>query len=268
MGKTGAVGLCAGAGITFSLDGNTYAFRLDYLKGAAAFTSEDPTGADHIIYQKKPSGLTAEMRLTTIGKILSLPYETAPLTVTSSSGSQFLLVGSGDSTQKAMSPTNVKNEILSDAITSFNGRTGSVQGVCSANGLTGAVTFHVGQGITVSTTGSGISFAINYQHGGASLDIKAYSPGGTDNPAGVDFLLAQRKNTGGSGEMYLMSIINMFNQFGPQVSIPKYGGVLGEGLVAPFVVQVDGSAPIAVDFDAQVDVISKNLTTVDGGTFA
>jgi hypothetical protein len=156
---------------------------------------------------------------------------------------------------------------FNDYVSTFNGRTGAVQGVCSANGLTGAVTFRTGGGLTYAVSGGGISFAIDFQHGGQSLDIKAYSVGGSDNPAGVDFLLVQRKTSGGSGEMYLMNISNMFNQFVPLVPFPKYG-VLDEGLVAPIMVQVDGSAPIAVDFNAQVDVISQNLTTVDGGTFA
>jgi hypothetical protein len=155
---------------------------------------------------------------------------------------------------------------FNDYVSTFNGRTGAVQGVCSANGLTGAVTFRTGGGLTYAVSGSGISFAIDFQHGGQSLDIKAYSPGGSDNPAGVDFLLVQRKNSGGSGEMYLLNISNMFNQFVPLVSVPKYN-VEGVGLVAPLMVQVDGSAPIAVDFDAQVNVISQNLTVVNGGNY-
>jgi hypothetical protein len=67
--------------------------------------------------------------------------------------------------------------------------------------------------------------------------------------------------------MYIHNISTLFNQFVPLVSVPKYN-VEGAGLVAPMMVQVDGAAPIAVDFNAQVDVISKNLTVVDGGTYA
>jgi len=266
QGKTGAFGLSAGQGISFALVGNTYTFRIDFVKGAENIAAAAPSSGDNILYEKNDGTL----RVTKIGTLLSTPYESGslPATVTSITSRSLLLFDSADNSQKIITSTNATNEILSGAVTSFNGRTGAVQGVSSANGLTGAVTFRTGAGVTYAVSGSGISFAIDFQHGGQSLDIKAYSVGGSDNPAGVDFLLVQRKNTGGSGEMYLMNITNMFNQFTPLVSYPKYSGVLGQGLLAPLMVQVDGSSPIAVDFYDQVNVISQNLTTVDGGTFA
>ena len=50
---------------------------------------------------------------------------------------------------------------LSDLyVTSFNGRTGAVQGVSAANGLTGAVTWAAGTGLDVSSGGGTITYGI------------------------------------------------------------------------------------------------------------
>ena len=50
---------------------------------------------------------------------------------------------------------------LSDSyVTSFNGRTGAVQGVSAANGLTGAVTWAAGTGLDVSSGGGAITYGI------------------------------------------------------------------------------------------------------------
>jgi hypothetical protein len=50
---------------------------------------------------------------------------------------------------------------LSDLyVTSFNGRTGAVQGVSAANGLTGAVTWAAGTGLDVSSGGGAITYGI------------------------------------------------------------------------------------------------------------
>jgi hypothetical protein len=85
---------------------------------------------------------------------------------------------------------NYTGSSVSNAVTSFNGVTGAVQGVSSANGLTGAVTFHAGAGITLSTSGGGISFAIHYGPTGASSFYTNVSP---TNP---DRLLVQLNSTG------------------------------------------------------------------------
>ena len=76
------------------------------------------------------------------------------------------------------------------SVTSFNGITGDVQGVSSANGLTGAVTFRAGAGITLSTSGGGISFAIHYGVTGASAPFSIVSP------TNLDKFLFQDNETG------------------------------------------------------------------------
>ena len=75
-------------------------------------------------------------------------------------------------------------------VSSFNGLTGAVQGVSSANGLTGAVTFRAGAGITLSTSGGGISFAIHYGATGAGAPFSIASP------TNLDKFLFQDNETG------------------------------------------------------------------------
>ena len=72
-------------------------------------------------------------------------------------------------------PTGPTGATPTDYVVSFNGRTGAVQGVSSANGLTGAVSFLAGAGITLSTSGSGISFAIHYGATGGSAPFSIAS---------------------------------------------------------------------------------------------
>ena len=186
QGKTGAFGLSAGQGISFALVGNTYTFRIDFVKGAENIASASPSSGDNILYEKNDGTL----RVTKIGTLLSTPYESGslPATVTSITSRSLLLFDSADNSQKIITSTNATNEILSGAVTSFNGRTGAVQGVSSANGLTGAVTFHGGAGITVSNSGNGISFAMNYLQGGSTITATKY-------PSKSDWLVIQENSS-------------------------------------------------------------------------
>lgn len=262
QGKTGAVGISAGyskgEGITWSMVGNTYAFGVHYTTGVGA-TYATVNDFDVLLLERKTSGQM--FRIFAKDFAANLPYPPTTDAGEPTSGTNFLISGN-----QFVTYTELTDAILAGAVTSYNGRTGAVQGVSSANGFTGAVSFRAGAGITVSNSSNGISFAVDYQFGGQTFPT--YGPGG-QTAAGVDLLLLQRRSGTGTpaNQMYLHNIANLFNQFVPLVSYPKYG-VLDEGLEAPMMVQVDGSAPIAVDFNAQVDVISRNLTTVDGGTFA
>lgn len=186
QGKTGAFGLSAGQGISFALVGNTYTFRIDFVKGAENIASASPSSGDNILYEKNDGTL----RVTKIGTLLSTPYESGslPATVTSITSRSLLLFDSADNSQKIITSTNATNEILSGAVTSFNGVTGAVQGVSSANGLTGAVTFHGGAGITVSNSGNGISFAMNYLQGGSTITATKY-------PSKSDWLVIQENSS-------------------------------------------------------------------------
>jgi hypothetical protein len=86
---------------------------------------------------------------------------------------------------------NYTGSSVSNAVTSFNGLTGAVQGVSSANGLTGAVSFRAGAGITLSTSGGGISFAIHY---GSTAPNSPYP--NVSTPVNADRFLIQVSTTG------------------------------------------------------------------------
>jgi hypothetical protein len=79
---------------------------------------------------------------------------------------------------------------ITDYVSAFNGLTGAVQGVSSANGLTGAVAFRAGAGLTLSTSGGGISFAIHYGATGAGAPFSIASP------TNLDKFLFQDNETG------------------------------------------------------------------------
>jgi len=151
-------------------------------------------------------------------------------------------------------------------VKTYNGVTGAVQGVSSANGLTGAVTFRAGQGITLSTSGNGISFAVDYQFGGQTFPT--YGPGGP-TAAGVDIMLLQRKSGTGSpaNEMYIHNIANLFAQFVPQyIPIVSRNGEAASTGFGFIMTGVGGD--VEVSFASQIELISQSLTAVDGGTYA
>jgi hypothetical protein len=153
-------------------------------------------------------------------------------------------------------------------VLTFNGATGAVQGVCSANGLTGAVLFRTGAGVTYSVSGNGISFSIDYQYGGLSLPVKAYQMGNPSvSPAGVDFLMFQRKGQGGSGEMYLMNIANMFSYFTPIYETPvAYASKISDSTLGSgstnfkFLMSNSSGSEGTVTFAEQMKVIQSGIS--------
>jgi len=145
----------------YSLGGKSWKWN-----GAAWETYNDNLGVDFV---ETVNGITGDVSVTG-GTSISVVSAGKTLTVN--------YTGSGGGTS------------ITDYVSEFNGRTGAVQGVSSANGLTGAVTFRAGAGITLSTSGGGISFAINYGPTGASSFYTNVSP---TNP---DRLLVQLNSTG------------------------------------------------------------------------
>ena len=84
---------------------------------------------------------------------------------------------------------------LSDSyVNSFNGRTGAVQGVSAANGLTGAVTWAAGTGLDVSSGGGAITYGIG---AGFALLRSVGNTGDLDlisNPSIGDLVFVQNPN--------------------------------------------------------------------------
>lgn len=257
QGKTGAVGLCAGAGITHSLVGNTYTFSLNYLKGAQSFVEEAATAPDYIVFQKKPSGNTAEMRITTVQNFLNT-LTVAPTQSNTIAGSNFLFYNN-DGSQSYVQSNTAKSQILADAVTSFNGLTGAVQGVSSANGLTGAVTFLGGQGITNTVNGNTVTFSINYLNGGATFP--SYSGASL---AGTDILLQRRQS--GAQEMYTSTVQNFMAYWVPQF-IPTPVRDSGPASGSYSFLMTGGAGDVETDISSTAAVISPYIPLIDGGTF-
>lgn len=139
-------------------------------------------------------------------------------------------------------------------VSSFNGVTGAVQGVSAVNGRTGAISISVGQGITVSQTPDGISLAVNWQFGGETI------PG--FSAAGVDFMLLQRKGTGGSGAMFLHNIANLFQQFVPQYIPIVTRDEVGASPSYTFLM-TGGGGDVETDIPSTASILSPYITKVD-----
>jgi len=155
---------------------------------------------------------------------------------------------------------NYTGSSVSNAVTSYNGRTGAVQGVSSANGLTGAVTFRGGQGITNTVSGNTVTFNINYLNGGATFP--SYSGASL---AGTDILLQRRQS--GAQEMYTSTVQNFMSYWVPQFvpTVAREPSVPSSSLSF---VMAGGGNDSTVSFASQIELISSSLTTVDGGTYA
>ena len=155
---------------------------------------------------------------------------------------------------------NYTGSCVSNAVTSYNGQTGAVQGVSSANGLTGAVTFRGGQGITNTVSGNTVTFNINYLNGGATFP--SYSGASL---AGTDILLQRRQS--GAQEMYTSTVQNFMSYWVPQFipSVAREPSVPSSSLSF---VMAGGGNDSEVSFTSQMSLISTSLTIIDGGTYA
>lgn len=139
MGKTGAVGISAygGAGITYSLTGNTYAFGIHYTTtGVPVNTSVNSN--DSMLLESK--GGSKNLYQITAGNFATyvlglIPTPTLPTIIDDPTSSTFLLTNN-----TAVTWADLIGTITDTTVTSFNGLTGDVYGVSKVNGLTGDVT--------------------------------------------------------------------------------------------------------------------------------
>lgn len=142
---------------------------------------------------------------------------------------------------------------LSDSyVTSFNGRTGAVQGVSAANGLTGSVTFQGSRGITHSVGGNGISFSIDFKNGGLT-----FPSNGVVGPN--DILLLQ---TSVGLTMYTATVNDVITSNIQTPTTEEFSGA-----VAPqfSFIQFNEGNNISVDYNL---VKSGLISVIDGGTFS
>lgn len=184
-GRTGAIGLSAGLGITFPMSpaGNTFDINLNYLFGGSTMPSKKIGPEDWIAFQQ--SGTPNSMYLANLPALKVALYTeintegpptgfgagdaTSALPQFNLNGFQGACGSDPGLTSGFISFTNLKTAIVSDGIvTSFNGRTGAVQGVSAAvagngisvSGATGAVTI-TNTGVTRAVAGTGISVSGN-----------------------------------------------------------------------------------------------------------
>jgi len=143
--------------------------------------------------------------------------------------------------------------IANDAyVSSFNGRTGAVQGVSSANGLTGAVTFRGGRGITHSVSGNGISFSVNFLKGGQTfISNNIIAPS--------DILLLQ---TASGVTMYTATVNDVITS---NIQIPSTEYPNDQPPPSYRFIQQNNGTFYDVDYDL---VRSGLIATIDGGTYA
>lgn len=162
---------------------------------------------------------------------------------------------------------NYTGSSSSNAVTSFNGNTGAVQGVSSVNGLTGTVQVRAGQGITYSITSNGISFAVNYTNPGQTFELRGAT---AMNPP--DLMLFQVKQSGGIAQtMYLASQQSFYDRW----ILPVYQAIppkastdpLSPGSGNSFLMTSGGGVEGYVSFTDQVSIIQNAITLIDGGTF-
>jgi hypothetical protein len=160
---------------------------------------------------------------------------------------------------------NYTGSSVSNAVTSFNGATGAVQGLSSLNGKTGAFVINAGSGITYSMTATGLSLAVNYLKGGQTFTS-------LNSVDGTDLLLFQKKPGGISGEiMFTCSILNAFNSIKSQgftfEAYPEGGSPPKSG---SYFIQQSGSNSYSVGYDSVVQGIfdTYGVSTLNGKTGA
>jgi len=142
-------------------------------------------------------------------------------------------------------------EKVVNIVSSFNGLTGAVQGVSSANGLTGAVAFRAGAGITLSTSGGGISFAIHYGATGAGAPFSIASP------TNLDKFLFQDNET---GQMQIVSYSTILTKAAQVGEILSTSATYAPN-ITNFVVQNTSSG--------LTEMVSANnvFSSIDGGIY-
>lgn len=123
--------------------------------------------------------------------------------------------------------------------------------VSSANGLTGAVTFRGGRGITHSVSGNGISFSVNFLRGGQTFIYNNII-------APSDILLLQ---TASGVTMYTATVNDVITS-NIQIPVTEYTDPTPPSY--KFIQQNNGTF-----YDVDYDLVRSGLiATIDGGTYA
>ena len=138
-GATGIQNLYGGPGISYSLDGITHIFKIDYFAagytGITFATTTIVSESDNILVHRKPNS----HELIAVGNFLNtLRTTSAPTDVVSTLGAslKFAFYDTAGA-QYSSSVTNVEDQITKNVVKSINGLTGNITAVTSVNGCTG-----------------------------------------------------------------------------------------------------------------------------------
>jgi len=181
QGRTGAIGICGGVGIAIpnAPSGNTLSVSLNYISGGTAMSARKTITKDDWLAFQDNSGLNPMYR----AQVSNLSYLfLGSLTNRFDSGSSgtFLRISSAlDDTNKVATDEYITVGNLftayGDYVTSFNGRTGAVQGVSAAVAGTGISVSAATGAVTITNTGvqsfNGNTGAVT----GASLGANTFS---------------------------------------------------------------------------------------------
>ena len=124
-GSTGEYYFFTSKGVCLNSSGLDRTFTLDLL--TTDLTTKTPVGDDFIVIQSKTSGSIVQR--TALTSIFTAKGLSQPTTATSLSTKSFILFDSSDGSQVSSSFNDVKNELLS----------GAVSGVSDINGCTGSI---------------------------------------------------------------------------------------------------------------------------------
>lgn len=145
-------------------------------------------------------------------------------------------------------------------VNSFNGLTGAVQGISAINGVTGAFTIRAGYGISATVSASGISLSLNYLLAGQTVEQRGVS--GIGDP---DLMMFQTKLSGiSAGTMYVTRIQDFVQKYVPPVATRAESAATSSFSF----IMTGGGGDVETDVLSTATVIAPYLPAIDGGTYA
>ena len=159
QGRTGAIGICGGVGIAVpnAPSGNTLSVSLNYISGGTAMSARKTITKDDWLAFQDNTGLNPMYRAQ-VSNLSYLFLGTLTNRFDAGSNGTFLRISSAlDDTNKASTDEYITVQNLfgayGDYVSSFNGRTGAVQGVSAAVAGTGISVSAATGAVTITNTG-------------------------------------------------------------------------------------------------------------------
>jgi hypothetical protein len=218
-GVTGAINFVAGKGITYYVVGNTYFFQ-------SHFTSTGVTGvtaafvSDWLLLERNKGlvdGAAANMRRIRIDDLAKSLYSEVPPSFTNTLANQDMLLGNNFQIDSNLAIA----EILTGAVTSFNGLTGGVTLAAGAN----ITLTPVGNTITIASSGGGTA-ANNFTYGITTAAGATQGDRWMSSDTGIEYVYV---NDGNSNQWIQPTNVGSVGATGPQGNTGATGsqGVTG-----------------------------------------